>query len=73
MFFARWLLGYRAREWWDMPAKERIAYERGMREWLPHILYGSDAIERDRVGSPSANTKPVPLSALPGGDIVRAV
>lgn len=68
MFFARWLLGYTASEWWDMHAKTRIAYERGIRKWLPHILYGSDAIDTKKQAG-----KPVGLGALPGGSIVRAV
>ena len=68
MFLARWLLGYTAWEWWDMPAKERIAYERGIREWLPRILFGADAAD----SKPSTTGTPTNLSSLPGGTIVRA-
>lgn len=51
-----------------MPAKERIAYERGIREWLPRILFGADAAEPKR----SSQGTPTNLSSLPGGSIVRA-
>lgn len=68
MFLARWLLGFTAREWWDMPSKERIAYERGIHEWLPKILFGSDAIDPKR----TPDRTPVSLSQLPGGNVVRA-
>lgn len=50
-----------------MPTPTRAAYERGMADWLPHILYGVHAVEAERE-SPN-----VSLSELPGGDIVRAV
>jgi hypothetical protein len=68
VFLARWLLGYTAREWWDMPAKERIAYERGIHEWLPKILFGADGIDSSKA---PAGT-PVALQQLPGGEIVKA-
>ncbi len=51
-----------------MPAKERIAYERGIREWLPRILFGADAAD----SKPSPTGTPTKLSSLPGGTIVRA-
>jgi hypothetical protein len=68
VFLARWLLGFTAREWWDMPTKERIAYERGIREWLPKILFGTDGIDPKK----SPPGKPVGLSQIPGVEIVRA-
>ena len=63
---ARWLLGFTAKEWWDMHAKERIAYERGIENWLPRILFGADAVQ------PKDSGTPVGLGGLPGGSIVRA-
>lgn len=45
---------------------ERSAYSRGMRTFLPLILFGADAsIDREE-------KKPTTLSDLPGGQIVRA-
>lgn len=70
MFLARWLLNYDAAEWWDMAAVKRAAYERGMQRWLPHILYGADAVEAER--KRGENAQRVTLSELPGGSISRA-
>jgi hypothetical protein len=68
VFFARWLLGYDAAEWWEMDNTKRTAYERGMREWLPQILFGVDGIDPKK----RAAGKEASLSDLPGGSIVKA-
>ncbi len=44
---------------------DRVAYLRGMGEYLPLILFGSDAVEREKDDSAQ-------LSAIPGVQIVKA-
>jgi hypothetical protein len=69
VFLARWLLGFDAGEWWDMDYTSRTAYERGMREFLPLILFGVDGVDpQARQSSGDAAS----LSDLPGGVVVKA-
>lgn len=49
-----------------MSIVKRIAYSRGMEEYLPLILFGADAHKPEE----SANTS---LTQLPGGQIVKAL
>ena len=49
-----------------MPTPTRAAYERGMADWLPHILYGVHAVEAEKQADAAS------LDDLPRGEIVRA-
>lgn len=49
-----------------MSITERIAYSRGMEKYLPVILFGADAPKPEDDGDATQ------LSALPGGQIVKA-
>lgn len=50
-----------------MPVAHYYAYRRWLDKWLPHLLYGASVNSAD-----AASNRPVVVTDLPGGSIVKA-